>query len=176
MRVLMVRKSCSSGGFWACDMALPGGRVEDGESYVEAALREAWEEAGIPPGMVNATGVACAESTRTGRVMAVVAARPRGPLEARPSSGEVDFAGWIPLDEFSREPEIVVHPRRGRVIGIELPGGLVVWGATLRLLRGIYRALEGLHQGTMEEPYNTRHELPSCNTPVMTVLLKAART
>ena len=133
LRVLMVRKSCSSGGYWACDMALPGGRVEPGESYVEAALREAWEEAGVPPGLVEAAGVACFERTRRGLVMAVVAGRPRGPLEARPSSGEVDFAGWIPLDAFSAEPGFVVHPVRGPVVGVELPGGLVVWALVCRL-------------------------------------------
>ncbi|MCE4612564.1 MAG: NUDIX hydrolase, partial [Desulfurococcales archaeon] len=43
VRVLLVRKSCRGGGYWACDAALPGGSIEGGEGVVEAALREAWD-------------------------------------------------------------------------------------------------------------------------------------
>ena len=37
-------------------VALPGGRIDPGESAVEAALREAWEELGIPPDAVRVIG------------------------------------------------------------------------------------------------------------------------
>jgi 8-oxo-dGTP pyrophosphatase MutT (NUDIX family) len=44
--VLLVKRSGKS-GFMAGAEVFPGGRVEDGESYVDAAVRETAEEAGI---------------------------------------------------------------------------------------------------------------------------------
>jgi 8-oxo-dGTP pyrophosphatase MutT (NUDIX family) len=62
---------CRSGrpGYW-----LPAGRVDDGESFVEAAVREAEEEAGVA---VEVTGLLrCGLSGGTPRI--VLYARPRG--------------------------------------------------------------------------------------------------
>jgi len=135
-RVLVVRKSCSSESYWACDVALPGGSIEPGERPEEAALREAWEESYVHPGLVELLGVAGVESAARGlRRVAVVLARPRGPLDPKPSSGEVDFVGWLSLSYALLEPREVEHPRRGVVVGVKLPGDLVLWGFTLRVLR-----------------------------------------
>ena len=135
-RVLLVRKSCSAPGPWACDAAFPGGRLEQGEGPVEAALREAWEEAWVHPSVVEVLGVMEPEATRTGGVLvAPVLARPRGPLDPAPRGGEVDAALLAPLEYFRGRPGPVEHPRRGAVVGYRLPGGLVVWGLTMRILR-----------------------------------------
>ncbi len=141
-RVLLVRKSCSRGGRWACDVALPGGRVEAGESPVDAALREAWEEACVPGGIVRVVGVMEREYTRVGRIpITPVIAVPRGPLCPRPCSGEVDAVFWAPLGIVGEPPGRVVHPARRVVVeGYRVAGG-VLWGATLRILRRLHAAI-----------------------------------
>ncbi len=151
IRVLLVRKSCSPGGYWSCDAALPGGSIERGETPVEAALREAWEEAWIHPSTVRVIGVMEPEEARGGeRVIAPVVALHSGASDYMPRSGEIDFAAWIPLATVSGEPRPVRHPLRGLVSGYELPGGIVVWGATMRVLRRLYRALR--HCGAPVDP------------------------
>jgi 8-oxo-dGTP pyrophosphatase MutT (NUDIX family) len=141
-RVLVVRKSCNMDSPWACDTALPGGRLRDGEDPVEAALREAWEEARVHPASVKVVGVMEVHRTLTkGIRVAPVVAVPAGPLDPYPSSGEVDAVAWIHLDWLGRDPEPVVHPVRGVVTGYKLPGGLVLWGLTMRILRSLIKAL-----------------------------------
>jgi len=143
VRVLVVRKSCSGGGYWACDIALPGGGVKPGEDPVSAALREAWEEAWVHPATVKVLGVLEPEYTRLGTHMVYpVLARPRGPLCPRPVSGEVDAVFWLPLGLLDKPPSGIDHPARGfRVEGYRVGGG-VLWGATLRILSRIYRRLQ----------------------------------
>ncbi len=136
VRVLVVRKSCSESSFWACDVALPGGSLEPGEDPVATALREAWEEAGVHPSSVSVLGDLGVEAAARGlrRVMIVVG-RPRGPLDPRPLSSEVDFVGWLDLRYALGDVITVSHPRRGFVEGVLIPGGMVLWGFTLRVLR-----------------------------------------
>ncbi|MCX8196256.1 MAG: NUDIX domain-containing protein [Acidilobaceae archaeon] len=144
-RVLVVRKSCDLEGYWSCDVALPGGSIERGETPAEAALREAWEEANVPPYAVKVVGDLGVDVTGRGRrrVMIVVGA-PRGPIDPRPRSREVDFVGWIPIAAATQEPREVPHPRRGSVPGVLLEGDLVLWGFTLRALRRLAKSMKGL--------------------------------
>ncbi|MEB3862352.1 MAG: NUDIX domain-containing protein [Desulfurococcales archaeon] len=143
IHVLVVRKKCPSPSPWACDVALPGGRIRSGETPIEAALREAWEEAWVPPQSVEVTRTIGPFQTLRGRVrIAVVVARPQGPLDTMPRDPEVDAAIWIPL-ELIGEAREVEHPVRGKVEGIPLPGGLVLWGVTYRILRA-YRGVKGI--------------------------------
>ncbi len=136
-KVLVVRKRCPSNSPWACDIALPGGRVRSGEEAVDAALREAWEEAWIHPGMVSVEDVIGPFYTlrRDAEVM-VVLSSPRGPLDPMPRDEEVDAAFWIPID-IAGGGGPVRHPVRGMVHGVYLGRGLVLWGVTLRILKSL---------------------------------------
>lgn len=55
-------------------LAFPGGRLDDGEGPVEAALRETWEEVCLPPGEVTVLGSLAAHlgASRPFNVTAVV--------------------------------------------------------------------------------------------------------
>jgi 8-oxo-dGTP pyrophosphatase MutT (NUDIX family) len=124
-----------------CDAALPGGHVREDESPVDAALREAWEEAWVHPRGVRVLGSLPPTRTRLGNiVIQPVLAEPRGPLCPMPHSSEVDQVFWLPLSLLRRRREEIVHPARGiRVVGYRLPGGAILWGATLRILDIVVR-------------------------------------
>ena len=64
-RVLMTRRADSLASHTG-QIAFPGGRLEPGETAVEAALREAFEEVALDPALVEVLGVGDAYETGTG--------------------------------------------------------------------------------------------------------------
>ena len=142
-RVLLVRKNCNLDGYWACDIALPGGHIREGESIEDTALREAWEEAWIFPRYVEIRAKLKPEKTLSGdRLIHPVVGLPKGPLCPRPASEEVDAVFLHPLSILEKRPERVLHPKRGIMVeGYEVAGG-VLWGATLRILRRLQLYLQ----------------------------------
>jgi len=103
---------------------LPAGRVEPGETFVQAAVRETREEAGIevePEGIVR---VEHSPSPRGARVRVVFVARPVNdtPPKSEPDD-ETLGAAWVSLDEMRhyslRGPEVrdlFEHVARGGAI------------------------------------------------------------
>lgn len=84
---------------------LPAGAVEPGESFVEAARREALEEAGIP---INLLGIIRVEHTPrpdSARIRVVFLAEPSGetPLKSH-ADHESLGAQWVTLEEIDRYP------------------------------------------------------------------------
>ena len=79
-------------------VAFPGGKIDPGESSVEAALREAWEELAIPPGEVTVIGASDTYHTGTGYIITPVLALIPPDLDIRPNPTEV--AQWfeVPVD------------------------------------------------------------------------------
>jgi phosphatase NudJ len=81
---------------------LPGGRVEAGESFAAAAVRETLEEAGIP---VRVTGVIRIEHTPTpagSRMRVIFLAEPTDdtPPKSEPDDESLR-AAWVTLDELA---------------------------------------------------------------------------
>ena len=136
---LLVRKSCRVDSPWACDVAFPGGRIKAGETPEEAALREAWEEAGVWPGYVKVLARLPIHKTRSSEVRVLpIIGRVVGPVEARVRSSEVDRVFWVRLRNlWGEEPRTRVHPRRGLVQGIILGEDMILWGLTLRILNSL---------------------------------------
>ena len=62
---LILIQRTTSMRFHGGQVAFPGGRIDPGESVVEAALREAWEELALAPTQVRVIGTADAYHTVT---------------------------------------------------------------------------------------------------------------
>lgn len=133
------------------EMSLPGGRLDPGEDYVTAALREADEEVGLPVAATRVVGALDPIHTWVSRswiVPIVAVADPALDLgRLSPRTMEVDRVLWVPLHDLTRPGtyrEERWHLDRGEV-GIhffELDDE-TVWGATARVLRQLLSIVHG---------------------------------
>jgi 8-oxo-dGTP pyrophosphatase MutT (NUDIX family) len=100
--------------------ALPGGRLDPGETAIEAALRETREEVGLALGPVSVLGVLDDYVTRSGYVMTPVVcwAGPVGELVG--AAGEVAAIHQVPLAELDVEPRFIRIPESDAPV-IQLP-------------------------------------------------------
>ena len=140
----------------AGEVAFPGGRCDLGETYAEAAVREAWEETALAADSVEVLGELDHLTTVTRRafivpVVAVIADRPQ--LEANPS--EVDRVLRVPVAELLR-PELFREEQWGEgdqhrpIYFFELMGD-TLWGATAAILRQCLAMLVGVDPGTLAD-------------------------
>jgi 8-oxo-dGTP pyrophosphatase MutT (NUDIX family) len=102
--------------------ALPGGRMEPGESAAAAALRELEEEVGLTLGADAVLGVLDDYPTRSGFVMTPVVVWGEGGGELSPNPDEVKRVYHVPLDDLERPevPIFVTIPESERPV-IQLP-------------------------------------------------------
>lgn len=120
-------------------ISLPGGRVDEGEDLVRAALREAEEELAVPPDRVEILGPLSPlwippSNFLVQPVLGAAAARPA----FRPQPAEVARVIEVPLDDLldpalRREEIWEIRGRARRVPFFELQGHRV-WGATAMIL------------------------------------------
>ncbi len=130
----------------ASQWALPGGRLDEGETVVEAALRELDEELGVRLGDDTVLGLLDDYATRSGYVITPVVLWGGGRLDLRPDPGEVLAAYRVGLHELLRDdsPRFVTIPESDRpVVQVPLGNDLIhaPTGAVLVQLRWL--ALEG---------------------------------
>ena len=86
--VLMTRRSDSLASHTG-QIAFPGGRLDPGETAVDAALREANEEVGLDPSLVEVLGVGDPYETGTGFLVTPVVGWLKGEPTLTPSPAEV---------------------------------------------------------------------------------------
>ncbi len=112
----------------ASQWALPGGRLDDGETVVDAALRETWEEVGVRLDDTAVLGILDDYATRSGYVMTPVVIWGGGDVALAPNPDEVLAAYRIGLHELARpdSPRFVEIPESDRpVVQVPLGGDLI---------------------------------------------------
>jgi 8-oxo-dGTP pyrophosphatase MutT (NUDIX family) len=128
-------------------VSFPGGRLDEGEDAVAAALREAFEEVDLDPSLVTTVGwlhpvMTMVSASYILPVLGTVESRPQ--LRANPS--EVERIFDVSLAELA-DPAIF-HEERWRIPGRVMAGsednsfpvwffevaGELIWGATARML------------------------------------------
>lgn len=121
------------------EVSFPGGRMDEGETPVQAALREAWEEVCLDPDAVEVHGELEHLNTLVSRSYIVpVVARLRHRPELRIGTEEVERIFYVPLAELAREDthreeRWGAPPREWSIQFFELDDE-TVWGATGRML------------------------------------------
>ena len=149
------------------EVCFPGGRMEPGETPVQCALRETWEELGIPPEAVEVIAPLDFQCSLGDQVFYPILGHvaPNGAEALRPSPAEVKEAFWVPVDFFlCHPPEVYTYAlvpdvrefpyerigfpqgypwRRGRMeVPIYQWEGRVIWGMTARTVRGLLEAMQ----------------------------------
>ncbi len=134
----------------AGEVSFPGGRAEEGDAdLVATALREAEEEIGLEPAVVEVVGELDHLATVTSGSFIVpwVGVVPAG-LDLRPRTGEVDHVLHVPLSELMA-PGVFREERWSFGEGLDRPivffdlVGDTVWGATAAMLRQLLGFVTG---------------------------------
>lgn len=148
--LLLVRKAAHLKRH-AGQVGFPGGKVDDGDKSAQAAaLREAYEEVGLPPDLVQIVGQLDDERTYVTdfHIRPVVGYIADPPRDFRIDFGELTGVLEIGLQELVDERpaswvEFSLLGQVWRAPRYEFSGGRVVWGATARMLRNLQMRLRG---------------------------------
>jgi 8-oxo-dGTP pyrophosphatase MutT (NUDIX family) len=123
-------------------IAFPGGKQDlTDATLVDAALREAHEEIGLPAHLVDVLGELPPHQTVTGYQVTPVLALIRGHYDVVAEAGEVSEVFEVPLAHVLDPSMYGIEGRywqgRKRLYYAVPHGPYYIWGATARILRGL---------------------------------------
>jgi 8-oxo-dGTP pyrophosphatase MutT (NUDIX family) len=128
-------------------IAFPGGKIDEGDDGPEgAALREAWEEIGLPPGDVQILGRLPSHETITAYAVTPVLGLVRATFDPILQRDEVDEVFSVPLVHLLNRTNFAIEQRDWRGVWrryYAVPyGPYYIWGATARILRGLAERMQ----------------------------------
>ncbi len=127
----------------AGQISFPGGRAQPDEGAAQTALREAQEEVGLDPGIVEVLGELPDYHTSTGYRVRPVVGWAEPPLAWRPDPREVADVFEVPLafllDEANHRHESAYYRGRLRKYWAMPWRGRFIWGATAGMLVTFHR-------------------------------------
>ena len=106
----------------ATQWALPGGRIDEGESPERAALRELREEVGLALESESVLGLLDDYASRSGYVITPVVMWSGSPVELTPNATEVASVHRVPLADLDQPgvPRLITIPESDRPV-IQMP-------------------------------------------------------
>lgn len=140
--VLLTRRSSQLNNHRG-EISFPGGRADEGESIVEAALRETFEEVGIDSSLITVHCELSPLSTFVSRsyIVPVIGSTPVKP-QLSLNQHEVEKAFWVPLSELTRSDTYVAETwtftmserANAQPMHFFYLDDETIWGATARML------------------------------------------
>lgn len=131
------------------ELSFPGGRLDPGESFQQAALREAYEEVGLASHDVDVIARLDPLATIVSNsfIVPLVAVADHR-LEVRPATDEVDAVMWVPIATLAdphryREERWRRGDKTRPIFFIELDGE-TLWGATARMMHQLLRIIHAI--------------------------------
>lgn len=145
--VLLTRRSDSLASHTG-QIAFAGGRLDPGETALDAALREAWEEIALEPAVVEPLGLGDPYETVTGFLVTPVVGWLAAPPQVTPSPAEVAEvfeAPWNFLMDPVNHRRDYYDPDTGprRWFWAMPYRERYIWGATAGILKGLFARLYG---------------------------------
>jgi 8-oxo-dGTP pyrophosphatase MutT (NUDIX family) len=125
------------------DVVFPGGAIEQGESPIDAAMREAWEEIMLPSDNVLEIlgGLKPLTSRNPDRIIVPVVARIERPPELVPDPAEVEHIIEPKIEDLLDDERWESQDWQGFEMWFYEFDEAVLWGATAYMVRDLLRYL-----------------------------------